>query len=557
MLIKATGDLWWKNAIIYCMDVETFLDANGDGIGDFPGLIQRVDYLAGIGVNCIWLMPFYPTPNRDDGYDVIDHFTVDSRLGTSGDFVDFLRTAQDRGIRVIIDLVVNHTSDQHPWFQAARADQNSPYHDYYVWRDAIPEEGPEGIIFPDAENSNWSWDEKAGQYYLHRFYAHQPDLNIANPAVRDHILQIIGYWLQLGVAGFRVDAVPFLVETAGIRGKIDFLPHDFLRDLRAFLTRRRGDAILLGEVNLPLEEQRKYFGDKDGDELHMLFNFVLNQKLYLALVREDAEPLKEALQGLPAVPPTNQWANFVTNHDELTLDKLTETERQEVFAALAPEQTMRLFGRGIRRRLPSMLGGDQRHMRMVYSLLFSLPGTPVLFYGEEIGMAENLDIPGRMSVRTPMQWSGEDNGGFSTVDLNNLRRPLVMSDPYGPTAVNVVDQRLKPNSLLNWMERLIRRRRECPEFGWGEWKLLETTEPGLFAHRCDWYGSTVIAIHNLSSHPCKMTMKLADAEDFQGLVNLLGDREYTPYQGGPLELELDGYGYRWFRMHRVGQRIVP
>lgn len=557
MLIKATGDLWWKNAIIYCLDVETFLDANGDGIGDLPGLIQRVDYLAGIGVNCIWLMPFYPTPNRDDGYDVTDHFTVDPRLGTAGDFVDLLRTAQDRGIRVIIDLVVNHTSDQHPWFQAARADRHAPYRDYYVWRDEIPEDGPAGIIFPNVEDSNWHWDEQAGQYYLHRFYSHQPDLNIANPAVREHILQIIGYWLQLGVAGFRVDAVPFLVETKGLTGEIDFLPHDFLRDLRAFLARRRGDAVLLGEVNLPPQEQRHYFGGQNGDELHLLFNFVLNQKLYLALVREDAGPLQEAIKALPTIASINQWANFVTNHDELTLDRLTEAERQEVFAALGPAATMRLFDRGIRRRLPTMLNGDQRRIRMVYSLLFSLPGTPVLFYGEEIGMAENLDIPGRMSVRTPMQWSGENSGGFSTADPAILRRPLVTSEHYGPNAVNVVDQRLEPNSLLNWMERLIRRRRECPEFGWGTWQLLETAHPSLFAHRCDWQGSTIIAIHNLSAKPCQTTLKLPDAADFQGLVNLLGDRRYAPYQGGPLELELGGYGYRWFRMHRKGQRIIP
>lgn len=557
MLIKATGDLWWKNAIIYCLDVETFLDANGDGIGDFPGLIQRMDYLSGIGVNCIWLMPFYPTPNRDDGYDVTDHFTIDPRLGTAGDFVDFLRTAQDRGIRVIIDLVVNHTSDQHPWFQAARADRHSPYRNYYVWREEIPEDGPAGIIFPNVEDSNWHWDEQAGQYYLHRFYSHQPDLNIANPAVREHILQIIGYWLQLGVAGFRVDAVPFLVETTGLKAEINFLPHDFLRDLRAFLARRRGDAILLGEVNLPPQEQRHYFGDQNGDELHLLFNFLLNQKLYLALVREDARPLQEALRVLPSIPPICQWANFVTNHDELTLDKLTEAERQEVFAALGPAPTMRLFERGIRRRLPTMLEGNQQRMRMVYSLLFSLPGTPVLFYGEEIGMAENLDIPGRMSVRTPMQWSGENSGGFSTAAPGTLRRPLATDEHYNPSAVNVVDQRLEPNSLLNWMERLIRRRRECPEFGWGTWQPLETTHPSLFAHRCDWQESTVIAIHNLSAKPRQTTLKLPDAADFQGFVNLLGDRRYAPYQGGPLELELGGYGYRWFRMHRKGQRIVP
>lgn len=260
MLLKATSDLWWKNAIIYCLDVETFLDSNSDGYGDFSGLIQRIDYLAGMGVTCIWLMPFYPTPNRDDGYDIVDYYAVDSHLGTSGDFVDFIRIARDRGIRVIVDLVVNHTSNQHPWFQSARSSRNSPYRDYYVWRDKIPEERPAGIIFPTAEDSNWEWDEAAGQYYLHRFYKHQPDLNIANPAVRDEITKIIGFWLQLGLSGFRVDAVPFLLETEGIKGEVDIIPHDFLRDLRAFLGRRQGDAILLGEVNLEPKEQRKFLG---------------------------------------------------------------------------------------------------------------------------------------------------------------------------------------------------------------------------------------------------------------------------------------------------------
>ena len=404
MMLARTSDLWWKNAIIYCLDVETFQDSDGDGSGDFGGLTERIDYLAGLGVTCLWLMPFFPSPNRDDGYDVTDYLSVDPRLGTLADFVEFVRTATDRGIRVIVDLVVNHTSDQHPWFQAARADPDSRCRNYYVWRDEPPENGPAGLVFPDQEESNWEYDKKAGQYYLHRFYKHQPDLNVANPAVRDAIAKIAGFWLELGLAGFRVDAVPFLLELDGITGDVDLDPHQFLRNLRAFVGRRRGDAMLMGEVNLEPEDVRRFFGDEDGDELHMCLNFNLNQSFALALAREDAAPLIHGLRSLPSLPPDAQWANFVRNHDEWSLDKLTEAERQELFQQFGPKPDMQLFGRGLRRRLPTMLNGDQARIRMAYSLAFALPGAPVLFYGEEIGMAENLAIPGRGPGRTPMQW---------------------------------------------------------------------------------------------------------------------------------------------------------
>ena len=555
MSAKATSDLWWNNAVIYCLDVETFMDWDGDGCGDLPGLTERIDYLAGIGVTCVWLMPFYPTRDRDDGYDILDFFTVDPHLGTLGDFVDLTRTARDRGIRVIADLVVNHTSDHHPWFQSARADRDSPYRDFYVWRDEPPEDGPEGVVFPDAEDSNWSYDERAGQYYLHRFYSHQPDLNILNPAVRDEIAQIMGLWLQLGLSGFRIDAVPFLLETEGIAGEVHGDPHDYLKALRSFVERREGSAILLGEVNLEPKDQRAFFGDEGGDELHMLFNFVLNQALYLALAREDAGPLERALESLPPIPADNQWANFVRNHDELTLDKLSEDERREVFAAFGPDEGMQLFGRGLRRRLPSMLDGERARIEMVYSLMFSLPGTPVLFYGEEIGMVENLDVPGRMSVRTPMQWSGERNGGFSTAAEDELRMPLVAGERFGPVAVNVAAQRREPGSLLNWMERLIRRRKETPELGWGRWSLVPAADPALFAHRCDWEGSTVIAVHNLSPEPRALELELD--EQWEALVDLLGEEEDVTPSGGAPKLELPGHGYRWLRLRRPDGRIAP
>jgi trehalose synthase len=542
MRAAETADLWWRNAVVYCLDVETYSDGDGDGCGDFAGLTRRVDYLAGIGVTCIWLMPFYPTPDLDDGYDLTDFYNVDGRLGTLGDVVRFVRTARDRGIRVIADLVINHTSDQHPWFSSARSSRDSPYRDYYVWRDEPPEDGPDGLVFPDAEDSNWAWDEQAGQYYLHRFYSHQPDLNITNPQVRDEIAKTVDFWLEMGLSGFRVDAVPFLLETAGIAGEHDGDPHDVLRDLRAYLQRRRGDAVLLGEVNLPYDEQRRYFGD-GAPELHLQFNFILNQALYLALARKEFAPVAEALRGQPETPDEAQWAVFVRNHDELTLDKLTDDERQEVFAAFGPDEDMQLFGRGLRRRLPPMLDGDERRIRLVYSLLFSLPGTPVLFYGEEIGMGENLAIEGRLSVRTPMQWSAERNGGFSSAPPEELRNPLV-EGAFGPEHVNVADQRRDAESLLNWMERLIRLRKESPELGFGTWRLLDAGDPAVLAHRCDWDGEGVVAVHNFSDEPRVARLHLDDGE--QEAEPLLSDRD--PKDGDTSRVELDGYGYRWFRV---------
>jgi trehalose synthase len=554
MMFARTSDLWWKNAIVYCLDVETFQDSDGDGIGDFSGLTERLDYLSGLGVSCVWLMPFFPSPNRDDGYDVVDFYTVDPRLGTLGDFVEFMRTARDRGIRVIADLVVNHTSDQHPWFQAARADPASPFRDYYVWRDEAPENGPKGLVFPGQEESNWHYDDKAGQHYLHRFYGHQPDLNIANPAVRTEIAKIAGFWLELGLSGFRVDAVPFLLELDGIAGGGGLDPHGFLRDLRAFLGRRCGDALLMGEVNLEPEDVRAFFGDEDGDELHMCLNFNLNQAMALALVREDAAPLIHGLRALPSLPADGQWANFVRNHDEWSLDKLTEAERREVFRAFGPKPDMQLFGRGLRRRLPSMLDGDQARLRMVYSLTFALPGAPVLFYGEEIGMAENLSIPGRQSVRSPMQWSSEKNAGFSTAEPERLRRPIVNGRRYGPAAVNVADQRQDEDSLLNWMERLIRRRRECPEIGWGAPRVLETGDKAVLGLRYGWEDRTVITVHNLSSRPCRTELALGEARDWEGLVDQFGRGEHE-LRDGSLAVTLDGYGSRWLRVRRAGERM--
>jgi maltose alpha-D-glucosyltransferase/alpha-amylase len=541
---KAAYDLWWKNAVIYCVDVELFADANGDGVGDFPGLTDRVDYLAGLGVTCIWLMPFYPTPNKDNGYDISDFYGVDPRLGTLGDFVEFLRAARERGIRVIADLVVNHTSDQHPWFQSARAEEASPFRDFYVWADEQPD-GPKDVVFPDAEDSNWDYDEVAGKWFLHRFYSHMPDLNIANPRVRDEITKVVGYWLELGLSGFRVDAAPFVIEQTDTEAERLQDPHAFLRDLRAFLNRRRGDAILLAEANLPPEDQRRFFGDEGGDEMHMLFNFLLNQRLFLALVRQDPAPVVTGLRELPQVPETNQWANFVKNHDELTLDKLSDDEREEVFAALAPDPDMRSFGRGIRRRVPPMLDGDRDRIELLYSLAFTLPGSPVLLYGEEIGLGDNQAVEGRGAVRVAMQWTAGPHGGFTS---GEPAVPVVADGPFAPEHVNVAAQRRDPGSLLNWTERAIRTRKELPELGWGAWQVLDTDHPGVLAHRRDWQGRGVVVLHNFHPDPAEVTVDLGDdVEPGRPMPDLFADRRYDrATTGEPLALER--FGYRWLRL---------
>ena len=550
MRITDTSDLWWKNAVVYCLDVETFCDSDGDGHGDFQGLSQRVDYLADLGVTCVWLMPFYPSGGKDDGYDITDFYAIDPRYGTFGDFVEFVRTARDRGMRVIVDLVANHTSDQHPWFRSSRSSRESPHRDWYVWVDEPPADGPQGITFPDQEVSLWEHDEQAGQYYLHRFYRSQPDLNVANPKVRDEIAKMAGFWMNLGLSGFRVDAVPFLVET--IRGDEDTFPdpHEYLRDLRAFLGRRRGDSVLLGEVNLPHEQQRAFFGSS-GDELTMQFDFIGMQALYLALAREDASPLIRALDERPTTPPDSQWGTFVRNHDELTLDKLTVPERQEVFAAFGPRPEMQLYDRGLRRRLPPMLGGDAARVRMVYSLLFSLPGTPVLFYGEEIGMGENLDVPGRLAVRTPMQWTGEPGAGFTTADPATLDRSFP-GGAYAPTKVNVSDQRRDPDSLFAYVREMARRYRDCPELGWGTFAALPCPSPEVFAHRCDWEDRSLVALHNLSARRRSVTLRLEDCTSRQLLYDVLAHGTVPVAADGTFTVDLEGYGHRWLRYVKDG-----
>jgi len=554
--LTETADVWWKNAVVYCLDIETFFDTDGDGRGDIRGLSQRIDHLAELGVTCLWLMPFYPTPDRDDGYDITDFYGVDPRLGTHGDLVELITLAKDRGIRVIADLVVNHTSNQHPWFQSARSSRESPYRDWYVWRDEEPPGGDKGVVFPDQEDSIWQYDEEAGQYYLHMFYKHQPDLDIANPQVREEIIRVIGFWLQLGLSGFRVDAVPFLLDTAGALDA-EYLPdpHDYLRDLRAFLTRRSGQAVLLGEVNLPYKDTRQFFGDEDGDELTMCFDFIGMQKLYLSLARSDPAALVKSLRERPDPPEEAQWGTFVRNHDELTLDKLTEEEKQEVFAAFGPEKDMQLYGRGLRRRLPPMLGNDQARLKMVYSLLFSLPGTPVLFYGEEIGMGENLAAEGRNAVRTPMQWTAELNGGFSSADPDQLAAPVVEGE-LSPEQVNVAAQRHDPDSLLNWIKLLILRYRETPELSWGTCTILEHESPSVLAHRTDYEGGSVIALHNFAAEPAGVTLAVSGTGVGTRVTDLLTGQTTDVENDGTLRHEVGPHGCCWLRVVKPGDRYI-
>ena len=386
------NDLWYKNAIIYCLSVETYMDANGDGIGDFLGLTRRLDYLHGLGITAIWLMPFQVSPGRDDGYDVADYYGVDPRYGTLGDFVEFTHAAEQRGIRVLIDLVVNHTSNEHPWFKEARRDPNSKYRDWYIWSKKKPANANTGMVFPGVQKSTWSFDNQAKAWYFHRFYEFQPDLNTSNPEVQAEILKIMGFWIQLGVSGFRMDAVPFVIASKGPDVRKPGQDFDMLRMFREFVQWRQGDCIVLAEANVLPDTDMEYFG-QDGDRMHMMFNFQVNQNLFYALASADIRPLVKALEATKPRPGTAQWGTFLRNHDELDLGRLTERQRQKVFAAFGPDPEMQLYERGIRRRLAPMLDGDRRRLELAYSLLFTLPGSPVIRYGDELGMGDDLKLP--------------------------------------------------------------------------------------------------------------------------------------------------------------------
>ena len=539
------NDLWYKNAIVYCLSVATYMDADGDGIGDFKGLMRRLDYLQGLGVTAIWLMPFQPSPGRDGGYDISDYYGVDPRYGTLGDFVEFTHACGQRGIRVLMDLVVNHTSNEHPWFREARNSPESKYRDWYVWSKKKPKNATEGVVFPGVQKSTWNYDEAAKCYYFHRFYEFQPDLNTANPDVQAEILKIMGFWIQLGVSGFRMDAVPFVIAEKGPDVSQPEEHYEMLRFFREFLSWREGDAIILAEANVLPDTDMEYFG-KVGERLHMMFNFQVNQNLFYALASADGRPLIKALKSTKPRPSTAQWGQFLRNHDELDLGRLTEEQRQTVFHAFAPEKDMQLYQRGIRRRLAPMLQGDRRRLELAYSLMMTLPGTPVIRYGDEIGMGDHLSLPERQSARTPMQWSTEPHGGFTQGNKPIL--PVISAGPYGYEHVNVAEQRRDPNSFLNWMERLIRMRKEVPEIGWGDFTVLRTGTPEVLAIRYDWRNNSVVALHNLGAVPREIWLDVGlKGPDGERLVNLLSTDHSVASPSGKHCILIEAFGYRWYR----------
>ena len=547
-------DLWYKNAIIYCLDVEKYVDSNGDGIGDFGGLTRRLDYLAGMGITCVWLQPFYPSPNRDNGYDVADYYGVHPKHGTLGEFVEFMNHAQQIGLRVIVDLVINHTSNRHPWFQSARKDPASPYRDWYVWSKTRPAEWNKGMVFPGVQKATWTRDPVADEYYFHRFYEFQPDLNTLNPAVQREMMRIMGFWLQLGVSGFRMDAVPFMIEQkgAGVTPRKDY---EMLHLLQDFLQWRRRDAIFLAEANVPPDESMDYFGE-NGERIQMMLNFAVNQRVFYALATGDIKPLVRALEATYKRPPAAQWVNFLRSHDELDLGRLTDTQRERVFQAFAPAKEMQLYNRGIRRRLAPMLDNDRRKLELAFSLLFTLPGTPMLQFGDEIGLGDDLSLPERECARTPMQWSSDPHGGFTTG-----KRPVlpVISDPiYGYQRVNVEGQRRDPQSLLNWMERKIRMRRECPEISWGDWKILKTDQPGVLVMRYEWDDHTLVTLHNFTGKPCAVVLDRGAVGGDTGtgeLVDLLATNDSRADENGRYVVKLQPYDYRWLRAGGIDRNV--
>jgi maltose alpha-D-glucosyltransferase/alpha-amylase len=539
-------DLWYKNSIVYCLSVGTYMDANGDGIGDFQGLMRRLDYIDGLGVSAVWLMPFQKSPGRDNGYDISDYYSVNPAYGTLGDFVEFTHAAEQRGIRVLIDLVVNHTSDEHPWFQEARRDPKSKYRDWYIWSKKRPSHHEKGMVFPGVQKTTWTHDSVAKAWYFHRFYEFQPDLNTSHPAVQAEILKIMGFWIQLGVSGFRMDAVPFIIGTKGPDVTKPREQYDMLRSFREFLQWRVGDSIILAEANVLPRTNMQYFGH-DGDRMHMMFNFQVNQNLFYALASADVRPLVKAMNRTEERPASGQWGVFLRNHDELDLGRLTKKQQQRVFDAFGPKPEHQLYHRGIRRRLAPMLGGDRRRLELAYSLMFTLPGTPVMRYGDELGMGEDLSLPERTAIRTPMQWSTEPNGGFTKSTKPVV--PVISDGPYSYQHVNAAEQRRDPNSLLNWTERIIRMRKEVPEVGWGQFKVLNVSDDAVLAMRYDWRKNSVLFLHNLADSPREIEFSTGlRGEEGSRLINLLSNDHSHADNKGRHCVCLEAYAYRWYRV---------
>jgi maltose alpha-D-glucosyltransferase/alpha-amylase len=542
--VSDADPLWYKDAIIYELHVKSFCDSGADGVGDFQGLTGKLDYLKELGVDCLWLLPMYPSPFRDDGYDIADYCSIHPAYGTLQDFRDFLSAAHARGLRVITELVLNHTSDQHAWFQEARSSRDHPRRDWYVWSDTDDRYPDARIIFVDTERSNWAWDPLSKAYYWHRFFSHQPDLNYDNPAVREEIWNVMKFWLEMGVDGFRVDAVPYLIERDGT--SCENLPetHGVLKFIRGRLDAHFPGKVLLAEANQWPEDVRAYFGD--GDEFHMAFHFPLMPRMFMALRLEDRKPLVEIIERTPAIPETCQWGMFLRNHDELTLEMVTDAERDYMYEEYARDPVARL-NLGIRRRLAPLLDGDRRRIELMTGLLMSLPGSPIIYYGDEIGMGDNVYLGDRNGVRTPMQWNGGWNGGFSTADPERLALPVISNPVYGYQAINVESQRRTDHSLLNWMRRLIRVRRSTRVFSRGLITFLKPPNHRVLAYTRSLDGQTLLVVNNLAS-----TAQIAelDLQELAGAIpiEMFGHSLFPRIGEAPYMITLGPYDFYWFRL---------
>jgi maltose alpha-D-glucosyltransferase/alpha-amylase len=538
--------LWFKRAIFYEIHIRGFFDGNDDGAGDFRGLSDKLDYLQWLGIDCIWLLPMYASPLRDGGYDIADFFSIHPDYGAVEDFRMFVEAAHQRGIRVIADLVMNHTSTDHPWFQESRSSPDSPKRDWYVWSDDDTRYPEVRIIFIDSEPSNWTWDPLAGQYYWHRFFAHQPDLNFDNPEVQEAMLNVLRFWLDLGIDGFRLDAVPYLYERDGTNGENLSETHEYLRRVRAEVDARYPDRVLLAEANQWPEDVVHYFGD--GDECHMAFHFPVMPRMFMSLRREEAKPILEILDRTPAIPDNTQWGLFLRNHDELTLEMVTDEERDYMYAEYAKDARMKL-NLGIRRRLAPLLDNGRDEIELMHAILFSLPGAPVLYYGDEIGMGDNVYLGDRDGVRTPMQWTGDRNGGFSRADFAQLYLPPLMDPVYGFGAVNIEAQLRTPTSLLRWLHRFIALRKEHPVFGVGTYEPLRPENPRIFAHIRRYEDDVVLCVHNLARSAQAVELDLAE---FEGWVpeEMLGRSRFPAIGKLPYLLTLAPRGWFWFLLRR-------
>ncbi|MFB2602262.1 maltose alpha-D-glucosyltransferase, partial [Rhizobium phaseoli] len=537
--------LWYKDAIIYQLHIKSFYDANGDGVGDFAGLHAKLDHIAALGVNAIWLLPFFPSPRRDDGYDIADYGNVSPDYGTMEDFRAFVDAAHQRNIRVIIELVINHTSDQHPWFQRARqAPPGSPERDFYVWSDTDQKFPETRIIFLDTEKSNWTWDAVAGAYYWHRFYSHQPDLNFDSPLVMEELLKVMRFWLETGIDGFRLDAIPYLVEREGTINENLPETHGILKRIRAALDATHPGVMLLAEANQWPEDTREYFGD--GDECHMAFHFPLMPRMYMAIAKEDRFPITDILRQTPEIPENCQWAIFLRNHDELTLEMVTDAERDYLWETYASDKRARI-NLGIRRRLAPLMERDRRRIELMNALLLSMPGTPVIYYGDEIGMGDNIYLGDRDGVRTPMQWSPDRNGGFSRTDPARLVLPLIADPLYGFEAVNVEAQSTDAHSLLNWTRKMLALRGRHPAFGRGSLRFLSPENRKILAYLREYEGETLMCVANLSRLPQAVEL---DLSAFEGRVpiELTGMSPFPPIGQLTYLLTLPPYGFFWFQL---------